>query len=286
MALILSVLFSCDRKNEAKTLYGRWINKEILFPSNMVYTLQMDDTVPFPLAKHGYKVLVHMDSTSCTECKLRELDGWKRLMNMTDSLAKDKVQFLYFFSPEWMSEVAYNLRIHDFNYPVCVDPQDSLGILNQFPEDENFHTFLLGKDNRVLAIGNPIYSTRIRDLYLDIIQGKATPPTAPEEKEPYYTEISVPKTVVDFGTCDWQKEHTAVFKIRNTGRLPLVIHNVELSCGCLEAEYTQEPVKPGGEAEVRATFKAEQPGYFRKTMRVHCNTGQPPVVLRVEGDAE
>ena len=207
-------------------------------------------------------------------------------MKQFDSVGNGKVQFLYFLSPKKTDNVIGNLRAYDFNYPVCVDPQDSLDILNQFPEDENFHTFLLDKDNRVLAIGNPIHNPKIRKLYLDIIQGKATPPAAAEEKEPYYTEISVPETVVDFGTCDWQKEHTAVFKIRNTGKKLLVVHYVETSCGCLEAEYTQEPVKPGGEAEVRATFKAEQPGYFRKTMRVHCNTGQPPVVLRVEGDAE
>ena len=99
-------------------------------------------------------------------------------------------------------------------------------------------------------------------------------------------KLSFDNAKYDFGAIMWKQPATAKFVITNTGNKSLVIHNVELSCGCLEAEYTQEPVKPGGEAEVRATFKAEQPGYFRKTMRVHCNTGQPPVVLRVEGDAE
>ena len=185
-----------------------------------------------------------------------------------------------------MNYVAYNLRVHDFNSPVCVDPQDSLGILNQFPEDENFHTFLLDKDNRVLAIGNPIYSTRIRELYLNIIQGKTTPPTAPEEeKKEYYTEISVPETEVDFGACDWEKEHTAVFKIRNTGQKLLVIHNVELSCGCLEADYTKKPARPGEELEVRITFKATNTGYFRKVAFVRCNTKEQLLRLYVSGDA-
>ena len=284
--LFLLALTSCGAGDKTKTLYEEWIDKEIIFPSEMTFTVQMKDTVSFPLSMDSYKILLHVDSTGCTDCKLKQLGGWKDMEALTDSLVKDKVQFLYVFSPDRMNYVAYNLRVHDFNFPVCIDPQDSLGILNQFPEDENFHTFLLDKDNRVLAIGNPIYSTRIRDLYLNIIQGKATPPVASEEKEPNYTEISVPETEVDFGACDWQKEHTAVFKIRNTGQKLLVVHEVKTSCGCLEADYTKAPVKPGGEAEVRLTFKATQPGYFRKVALVRCNTEGQLLRLYVTGEAE
>lgn len=36
----------------------------------------------------------------------------------------------------------------------------------------NFHTFLLDKDNKVLAIGNPIHNPKVKELYLKIIQGE------------------------------------------------------------------------------------------------------------------
>ena len=111
------------------------------------------------------------------------------------------------------------------------------------------------------------------------------PPLRKKKKKEYYTEISVPETEVDFGTCDWQKEHTAVFKIRNTGQKLLVIHNVELSCGCLEADYTKKPARPGEELEVRITFKATNTGYFRKVAFVRCNTKEQMLRLYVSGDA-
>ena len=144
--------------------------------------------------------------------------------------------------------------------------------------------FLLDKNNRVLTIGNPIYNPDIKKLYLALIQGK--PASSALEELPTVTQISVSETEHDFGPCDWEQEQTAVFKIKNTGQKPLVIHTVQTSCDCVTVDYTKPPVKPGGEAEVRATFKAEQPGYFRKTLWVRCNTEEGLVVLRVSGDAE
>ena len=283
--LIICSCFSCQdkRKEDVKALYREWSTKEIVFPSHLQFVVQDRDTAFSPFDK-PYKIVTHVDSSDCFSCRLNFTSWWK-MTQMADSVGGGNVQFLYFLSSK-REDVARKVQMYNFTYPVCVDPQDSLGILNQFPEDENFHTFLLDKDNRVLAIGNPIYSTRIRDLYLNIIQGKATPPVASEEKEPNYTEISVPETEVDFGACDWQKEHTAVFKIRNTGQKLLVVHEVKTSCGCLEADYTKAPVKPGGEAEVRLTFKATQPGYFRKVALVRCNTEGQLLRLYVTGEAE
>lgn len=36
----------------------------------------------------------------------------------------------------------------------------------------NFQTFLLDRNNRVIAIGNPIYNPKVKELYLKIIKGE------------------------------------------------------------------------------------------------------------------
>ena len=46
-------------------------------------------------------------------------------------------------------------RVH-FSYPVCIDEKDSFNLLNKFPKDNRFQTFLLDKNKKVVAIGNPI----------------------------------------------------------------------------------------------------------------------------------
>ena len=293
MANRLSILFllcllafsSCKRAEEKQQITGmvdEWMNKEILFPSDSKFT-SMGKDVPSLLKDWNYAVVSYVDSSGCTACKM-QLDGWKVWMNKEKALFdKTNTVFLFYVQARDYKEFVSTLKEYNFDYPVCIDMDDSLNKLNHFSTDDAYRTFLLDKNRRVIALGNPNFNLKVRRLYTNIIQGQATPPAAPEEK--HYAEISVPETEADFGTCDWRKEHTAVFKIRNTGQTVLVVHGVETTCGCLEAEYTQEPVRPGGEAEVRLTFKADHPAYFRKTARVRCNTKEQVVVLHVEGDA-
>ena len=35
--------------------------------------------------------------------------------------------------------------------------------------DRDFQTFLLNENNNVVAVGNPIYNNKVRDLYLKIL---------------------------------------------------------------------------------------------------------------------
>lgn len=53
-----------------------------------------------------------------------------------------------------------------------MDKQDSIAKLNRFPLESNLHTFLLDKNNRVIAVGNPVYNPKIKKLYFNIISGK------------------------------------------------------------------------------------------------------------------
>jgi hypothetical protein len=53
-----------------------------------------------------------------------------------------------------MKELRYLTRRDKFTYPVCFDEQDELNRLNRFPSDMTFQTFLLDKENKVVAIGN------------------------------------------------------------------------------------------------------------------------------------
>lgn len=280
--LILFVLFSsCSGNREIAARYEKWINREIIFPSDMVFTIQLRDTVSFPFNKTQYKLLTHIDSIGCVSCKL-QLDKWKKLMVEVDSLTDGDMQFLYFFSPERLSDVAYHLKINNFDYPVCVDLKDSLDILNNFPKDDAFNTFLLDKDNRVIAIGNPIHNLKIKELYLKIIQGQPIG----EEKDTIQTQVVVPETSFTFGDFSWQEAQTHSFEVKNTGSQPLVIQDVTTSCGCITVDFTKEPVQPGSTAMVTVTYKADRAEYFNKTITIYGNAEQLPIQLHVSGNAK
>jgi hypothetical protein len=85
----------------------------------------------------------------------------------------------------------------------------------------------------------------------------------------------------DFGTIPQGVPVTHSFKFTNTGKEPLVISKVDKSCGCTTPKWTTEPVMPGQEGHVTATFNAAAAGGFNKTVTVHSNAGDK--VLHIKG---
>lgn len=147
-----------------------------------------------------------------------------------------------------------------------------------------FQTFLLDKDNKVLAIGNPVLNPAVKELYLKIIQGK---PLQDDSKDKQVmTTVSLEATALSMGDFAWQEEQQGTFRLKNTGEKPLVIQDVITSCGCLTVDYSQEPVLPGKEAVIGVTYKADSPGYFNKVVTVYCNVEDSPIRLRVNGNAQ
>ena len=167
------MLASCQESNKEAMLrlVNEWNGKEIKFPAHSVFTIQGKDTVDFPYKGADYKVVTYVDSAGCTSCKL-QLPRWKELVAEVDSLTDGRVPFLFYFHPKDMKELRYLTRRDDFTYPVCFDERDELNRLNQFPTDMTFQTFLLDKDNKVVAMGNPVLNPKIKDLYLGIIKGE------------------------------------------------------------------------------------------------------------------
>lgn len=161
--------------------------------------------------------------------------------------------------------------------------EEWMGERNHLPSIMTFQTFLLNKDNKIVAIGNPIYNPKIKDLYLKIIQGEGIGQEG-EDKE-IQTEITIDKTSVSFGKFDWQEEQKTTFTLKNTGDNPLVIQDVTTSCGCTTVAYSKELVRPGKETVIEVGYKAESPGYFNKTITVYCNAKISPLTLKISGNA-
>lgn len=286
--LFFLLLCSCGNreKKELLAVMEHWQNKEILFPENPVFTVQGRDTVDFPIGG-TYKILCFVDSLGCTSCRL-QLPKWKEFMvtvdsvSAVDSLNSTPVQFLFFFVPKKKMDVYYNLRTSKFTYPVCIDEKDSLNRLNHFSSDERFQTFLLDKDNKVLAMGNPVHNPRIKDLYLEIITGKKVPASSAMPQ----TSLALNKTSLDMGTFDWQQEQMEEVVLTNSGKYPLVIADVVTSCGCISVEYGKEPLQPGKSMTMTVKYKADHPEHFNKTITVYCNAEGAPIRLKVSGNAE
>jgi len=97
--------------------------------------------------------------------------------------------------------------------------------------------------------------------------------------------LSFEKTTHDFGDIK-EDGGSAVytFNFTNTGKQPLVIHNVSASCGCTTPEFTRTPVQPGSKGFVKVTFDPRnRPGNINKTITVTSNAQSATDILRITG---
>ena len=79
--------------------------------------------------------------------------------------------------------------------------------------------------------------------------------------------------------------HYADFEFENTGKSPLVIFDVEVSCGCLSSLYFKEPVMPGEKGTIRIIFTSDnQERNFSKTVLVKSNASNNVEQLRLKGE--
>lgn len=93
-------------------------------------------------------------------------------------------------------------------------------------------------------------------------------------------------SVFDFGKIKQGVPVTHEFKFTNSGKIPLIITNVQASCGCTTPSWTREPVMPGGEGFIKATYNAAAVGAFNKTVTVTANIQPGFASLTIKGEVE
>ena len=190
-----------------------WKGREILYPNDMHFFMQGRDTLNAD-SICMYKIITYIDSIGCMSCKLG-LSQWQDFAVNVDSIFPNTVHFQFVFQPYKLNEIRLLLKRERFNHSVYIDENDKLNRLNHFPSDMAFQTFLLDKDNKVLAMGNPILNPKIKELYLKIIRGNDIVSTA--GKGITQTKVHIDVSFLRLGNFDWQEEQKATFILKNIG---------------------------------------------------------------------
>ena len=256
MIRLISLLFvtilltSCkeSRVDKITRLVNEWSGKTIRFPDNMCLTSYANDTVimKYEREKLPYTILNYVDT-------------------------KGKRKFIK------------HLRDNHFDRFVFIDEMDSLNRMNNFLHEEHLCTFLLDKNDKIIAIGNPILNYNVKKMYLDIISGKTV--LSSYDKQ-LLTDVSISKTKIDLGTFSWNDAQEVEIQISNVGKNTLVMNDVITSCGCISVEYSKEPIQSNKVLSMKIKYKAEHPEHFDKTITIYCNIKDAPLRLKISGNAE
>ena len=88
--------------------------------------------------------------------------------------------------------------------------------------------------------------------------------------------ITFEGTSYDFGDIYQGDKVEHTFTLENTGTQPLIITNVQTTCGCTATEWPREPVLPGDSASLKVNFNsAGKYGRQNKVISVISNAVSP-----------
>ena len=272
---LLFLLAACreNKKDQFARLVQEWQGKEIVFPQDMAFTRFVTEQVEYRIPDAEYKVLIYVDSTGCTSCKL-QLPKWKELIAYVDSATNGNIPFIFVFQSKDDKELRYILKRDNF------DRDNRLNKLNQFPQEITFQTFLLDQDNRVKVIGNPVHNLAVRDLYLKQIAGV-------QHKEILAkTTLELEKSEYDLGTVKEGTTKKQTITVRNTGITVFKLTGFTTSCDCTEATCDWKELQPGESGTVTVSYEAEQPGDFYRTVDIYGNIPNNSLMLSFIGTVE
>lgn len=114
------------------------------------------------------------------------------------------------------------------------------------------------------------------------------------KKQPAKKETTkAQKKPVTFKTLEIQRDNIPydsqepfVFEFKNTGSTPVIITNVQTSCGCTAAEKPAAPVKKGKSDKIVVKYDTKRVGAFTKTITVTTNVSSEPIILTIKGTVQ
>jgi hypothetical protein len=96
-------------------------------------------------------------------------------------------------------------------------------------------------------------------------------------------EIKWDSKEIDYGTIKQDEDGNREFKLKNTGKVPLVITSCQGSCGCTVPTCPTEPVMPGKTASIKVKYDTHRIGAFTKNVTVVSNATNNSEVLTIKG---
>ncbi|WP_276483236.1 DUF1573 domain-containing protein [Paraflavitalea pollutisoli] len=104
-------------------------------------------------------------------------------------------------------------------------------------------------------------------------QSSASENKAAQPKPGELTTIQWVDTLKEMGQVTEGQVIDISYRFKNAGTKPLVIEQVNVSCGCTVAEKPEKPIAPGEEGIIKASFNSTgKPGPNSKSIYVVANT--------------
>ena len=90
---------------------------------------------------------------------------------------------------------------------------------------------------------------------------------------------------IDYGTVAYNSDGRREFVFTNNGNKPLIITNVQSTCGCTVPTYPKEPIAPGAKGVIGVKYDTSRAGQaFTKKITLTTNAVVPSKTLTIKGN--
>lgn len=162
----------CSEKDRIKYSVIQMQENTVVIPfDEMVLAYSDNVNKTYCIQRNNFHLCVYVDSTQCSPCHIDKLFHWNNMIDYTFSLRK-KIDYIFIVAPKTsQKEDAYlSIKSCGLKVPIYVDTAYAFSKNNSYIlMEEQFHTFLIDKDGKVLIIGNPLYNVKIKKLMSSII---------------------------------------------------------------------------------------------------------------------
>jgi hypothetical protein len=96
-------------------------------------------------------------------------------------------------------------------------------------------------------------------------------------------EFKFEEETINYGKIDKNSNGERVFIFTNIGDQPLIIKNIQSSCGCTVPKKPDHPIMPGKKGEIKVSYATNRVGGFSKSITIYSNAKNPTKVIRIKG---
>jgi hypothetical protein len=96
-------------------------------------------------------------------------------------------------------------------------------------------------------------------------------------------EFKFESETIDYGKIDKGSDGERIFTFTNVGDQPIIIKNIQSSCGCTVPKKPEKPVMPGEKGEIKVSYDTKRVGGFSKSITIFSNATEAAKVIRIKG---
>lgn len=252
MPLILLIITSCSGSNkEQQDIIAEWVGREIVIPEGLEFQVG-NIPVDYDFDAADFKIVTYVDSAGCTNCRMK-LKDWEKVIDGFKSSPDVDVCFLMIVDSDKREEIERIVKDNDFHHPVSIDSAGLFRKANPLPSKPEHQTFLLDADNKVIALGNPVYNPKIRELYARLIFDSTDDEKILEDVE----EQICKNPVRGIGVVSKGDTINKRFRFLNDTESDLTLQEITPSCHCVSAKVDWKVLKSGEYADIEISYVAD-----------------------------